>query len=68
VKITKIETIWFEPLPTKVWQEKSPQSRQASPNHLWVRIYTDEGLIGLERLITCPGRSARSSTASLPSC
>jgi galactonate dehydratase len=47
VKITKIESIWFEPLPDKVWQEKSPQSRQASPNNLWVRIYTDEGLIGL---------------------
>ncbi len=47
MKITKIETIWFEPMPAKVWQEKSRQSRQASPNNLWVRIHTDDGLAGL---------------------
>jgi len=47
MKITKIETIWFEPLPTAVWDAQSPNSRQALPNNLWVRIYTDEGLVGL---------------------
>ena len=47
MKITKIETIRHEPLPTKVWEEKRPKSRQASPNNCWVRIYTDTGLVGL---------------------
>jgi galactonate dehydratase len=47
MKITKIETIWFEALPAAVWNRQSPHSRQALPNNLWVRIYTDEGLIGL---------------------
>jgi len=47
MKITKIETIWFEPFTAKAWQQQSPQSRQASPNNLWVRIHTDDGLIGL---------------------
>jgi galactonate dehydratase len=47
MKITKIETIWFEPLPAAVWQRQSPNSRQALPNNLWVRIHTDQGLIGL---------------------
>jgi galactonate dehydratase len=47
MKITKIETIWFEPLPAAVWDAQSPNSRQALPNNLWVRIYTDEGLVGL---------------------
>ena len=47
MKITKIETIWFEHLPEKLFQAKNPQSVQALPNNLWVRIYTDEGLTGL---------------------
>jgi L-alanine-DL-glutamate epimerase-like enolase superfamily enzyme len=47
MKITKIETIWFEPLPAKAWEKESPQSRQAFPNNLWVRIHTDEGLKGV---------------------
>jgi galactonate dehydratase len=47
MKITKIETIWFEPLPAAVWNRQSPNSRQALPNNLWVRIHTSEGLIGL---------------------
>ena len=47
MKITKIETIWFEPLPAAVWDCQSPNSRQALPNNLWVRIHTDEGLVGL---------------------
>jgi galactonate dehydratase len=47
MKITKIETIWFEAVPDSEWRQHSPHSRQALPNNLWVRIYTDEGLIGL---------------------
>ena len=47
MKITSIETIWFEHLPAKVWEEKTPQSAQALPNNLWVRIHTDEKLTGL---------------------
>ncbi len=47
MKITKLETIWFEALPADIWREQAPHSRQALPNNLWVRIYTDEGLIGL---------------------
>jgi len=47
VKITQIETIWFEALPDAVWRSQQRQSRQALPNNLWVRIYTDEGLVGL---------------------
>jgi galactonate dehydratase len=47
MKITKIDTIWFEPLPSAVWDQQSPNSRQALPNNLWVQIHTDEGLVGL---------------------
>jgi L-alanine-DL-glutamate epimerase-like enolase superfamily enzyme len=47
MKITKIETIWFEHLPANLWQEKNPHSAQALPNNLWVRVHTDEGLTGL---------------------
>jgi galactonate dehydratase len=47
MKIAKIETIWFEAVPDSEWHQHSPHSRQALPNNLWVRIYTDEGLIGL---------------------
>ena len=47
MKITKLETIWFEAVPDAVWRQRSPNSRQALPNNLWVRIYTDDGLVGL---------------------
>jgi galactonate dehydratase len=47
MKITKIETIWFEAQPGAVWRQHSPQSRQALPNNLWVRIHTADGLVGL---------------------
>jgi L-alanine-DL-glutamate epimerase-like enolase superfamily enzyme len=47
MKITKIETIWFDAVPDAVWQEQSPHSRQALPNNLWVQIHTDDGLVGL---------------------
>ncbi len=47
MKITKIETIRVEPVPDKIWQQTRPNSRQASPANLWVRMYTDAGLVGL---------------------
>jgi galactonate dehydratase len=47
MKITKLETIWFEAVPDTVWRQQSPHSRQALPHNLWVRIYTDDGLVGL---------------------
>jgi galactonate dehydratase len=47
MKITKVETIWFEALPEAEWRRLSQTARQASPNNLWVRIYTDEGQVGL---------------------
>ena len=47
MKITKLETIWFEALPNKEWLRLNPTSRQALPNNLWVRVHTDDGLIGL---------------------
>lgn len=47
MNITKIETIWFEALPQKEWQANNPRARQALPNNLWVRIYTDDHRIGL---------------------
>src|SRR5579885_3258310 len=47
MKITRVETIWFEALPHSVWVKDHSASRQALPNNLWVRIYTDEGLVGL---------------------
>jgi L-alanine-DL-glutamate epimerase-like enolase superfamily enzyme len=47
MKITKIETIWFEAVPDAIWRQQSPQSRQALPNNLWVRIYSNDGLVGL---------------------
>jgi galactonate dehydratase len=47
MKIAKLETIWFEALSDSEWRQHSTLSRQAQPNNLWVRIYTDEGLVGL---------------------
>lgn len=47
MKIAKIETIWFESLPEKDWRKSNPIARQAAPNNLWVRIYGDDGLVGL---------------------
>lgn len=47
MRITKIETIWFEAMPASAWEKEGTHSRQALPNNLWVRLYTDEGLIGL---------------------
>ena len=47
MKITRIETIWFEALPEAEWRKANPSSRQALPNNLWVRLHTDDGLVGL---------------------
>lgn len=47
MKITKIETIWFQSQPEAEWRKQNPNSRQALPNNLWVQIHTDTGLVGL---------------------
>lgn len=47
MEITKIETIWFQAVPESEWLSHNPRSRQALPNNLWVRIYADDGLVGL---------------------
>jgi len=47
MKIQRIETIHFPPLPDDQWTQRQGTSRQASPNCLWVRVFTDEGLCGL---------------------
>ncbi|HVX82367.1 MAG TPA: mandelate racemase/muconate lactonizing enzyme family protein [Devosiaceae bacterium] len=47
MRITKVETIWFEAQPAAVWQQHNPKARQALPNNLWVRIHTDTGLSGV---------------------
>lgn len=47
MKITKIETVWFEALPQSEWAKLNPKARQALPNNLWVHIHTDKGLVGL---------------------
>ena len=47
MKITRVETIWFEALPQAEWAKTNATARQALPNNLWVRIHTDTGLSGL---------------------
>ncbi|MGN6101254.1 MAG: mandelate racemase/muconate lactonizing enzyme family protein [Devosia sp.] len=47
MRITKVETVWFEAQPAAVWQQQNPKARQALPNNLWVRIHTDTGLSGV---------------------
>ncbi len=47
MKITKVETIWFEALPQQEWARQNATARQALPNNLWVRVHTDTGLAGL---------------------
>ena len=49
MRITKIETIWFEAQPQAVWQKQNPKARQALPNNLWVRVHTDTGPVGAGR-------------------
>jgi galactonate dehydratase len=52
--ITRIETIRLEPLPAAEWDRLNPQSRQAAPVNCWVRIHTDDGLIGLGETYYAP--------------
>jgi len=47
VKITKIETLWFEAQPQPVWEREHPKTRQALPNNLWVRVHADNGMMGI---------------------
>jgi len=47
MRITKVETVWFQALPEARWREQNASSRQALPNNVWVQIHTDDGLIGL---------------------
>lgn len=47
MKIVKIETLRFDAVSYEAWQAKAKDGRQALPNNLWVRIHTDDGLIGL---------------------
>jgi L-alanine-DL-glutamate epimerase-like enolase superfamily enzyme len=47
MRIVKIETIWFQAVPQTEWAKTNPLSRQALPNNVWVRIHTDDGLVGL---------------------
>ena len=47
MRITKIETLWFQAVPEAEWLKQNGASRQAMPNNLWVRIHTDDGPIGL---------------------
>lgn len=58
MKISKIETIWFEALPEAEWRQLSPTARQALPNNLWVRVYTDDGLVGLGETYYLPAAVA----------
>ncbi len=44
MKITRIETIWFDASLSRVGE--TPGGRHALPNNLWVRIYSDDGLCG----------------------
>ena len=47
MKITKIETIFFDRVPDPQWSAAHGTARQALPNNLWVRLHTDDGFIGL---------------------
>ncbi|MEZ4864719.1 MAG: mandelate racemase/muconate lactonizing enzyme family protein [Caldilineaceae bacterium] len=58
MQITKLETIWFEAMPKGEWQQQMGQSRQAVPNNLWVRIYTDNGLVGLGETYYIPSATS----------
>ncbi len=54
MKITKIETISFDPLPISTWEAEYPGSRQALPINLWLRLHTDEGLVGIGETYYAP--------------
>jgi galactonate dehydratase len=54
MRITRVETIRFDRIADEVWERERPRSRQAMPNNLWVRIHTDDGLIGLGETYYAP--------------
>ena len=58
MKITKLETIWFEAVPDAVWRQQSPNSRQALPNNLvGAHLYRRRtGRAGRELIIYTAGR------------
>src|SRR5690349_18806832 len=44
MRITQVETVWLEAGPSG---PPAGPGRRAAPNNLWVRLHTDEGLVGL---------------------
>ena len=44
MRITQVETVWLEAGPPG---PPAGPGRRAAPNNLWVRLHTDEGLVGL---------------------
>jgi galactonate dehydratase len=55
MKIVRVETIWFPAQPEVDWRRSRGNSRQAMPNNLWVRVFTDTGLVGLGETYYFPG-------------
>ncbi len=54
MRIRRIETIRLEPEPEAAWEASHPRSRQAAPSNCWVRIHTDDGLVGLGETYYAP--------------
>jgi L-alanine-DL-glutamate epimerase-like enolase superfamily enzyme len=54
MRITRIESLRLDPVPEAEWERRHPRSRQAAPNNLWVRIHTDDGLVGLGETYYAP--------------
>jgi L-alanine-DL-glutamate epimerase-like enolase superfamily enzyme len=54
MRITRIETLRLEAMSEAEWERAHPRSRQAAPNNLWVRIHTDDGLVGLGETYYAP--------------
>ncbi|HMO84908.1 MAG TPA: mandelate racemase/muconate lactonizing enzyme family protein [Lacipirellulaceae bacterium] len=47
MKIVKIETLHFAAASADDWRAQFGGARQAMPNNLWVRVHTEDGLVGL---------------------
>jgi galactonate dehydratase len=47
MKISKIETLYFKAVPHVQWEREHSGWPQALPENLWVRVHSDDGLIGL---------------------
>jgi L-alanine-DL-glutamate epimerase-like enolase superfamily enzyme len=54
MKISKVETIYFEGIAEEKWRASAGATRQAMPNNLWVRLYTEDGLVGLGETYYAP--------------